>query len=80
MLLDEEDVESKGRQVAEFSQYHQDGRVVRRWRWRRIGREARLSAGWRELRSVDARVMESPDQGEIDPGLNPLIPTGGGGS
>ena len=69
---------SKGRWVAEPFQYHQGGRVARRWRWRRIRRGARLPAGWRELHDEAARVMGSPDQGESDPRLYPVIPTGGG--
>ena len=80
MRLAEEDVESKGRWVAEPFQYHQDGRVARRWRWRRIRRGARLPTGWRELSGVDARVTESPGRGESDPGLYPVVPTGGGAS
>ena len=71
--------ESSVRWVAEPFQYQQGGRVARRWRWRRLQRDARLPQGWRELGGDRDTAMESQDRDGSDPGLYPVEPAGQGG-
>ena len=71
--------ESSVRWVAEPFQYQQGGRVARRWRWRRLQRDARLPQGWRELHGDRDTAMESPGRDGSDPGLYPVEPAAQGG-
>ena len=68
--------------MADPFQYQQGGRVARRWRWRRLRRDAQLPQGWRELGGDHDTATESQERDRSDQGLYPVEPAGheGGGA